>query len=155
MRLQLNVLNRSSLLEARQDLAKHPGLLVRVAGYSARLIAVLNAVPVGIWILLDSRNRSLLLSQTVVVVGGLEQAEDDRSLEVRGAALVFELATNGASDAVFIHLADVLKQVAGLGAPVIPLLEELLEPRSVGAEASGPLQTIKSSCHIPLSVWGR
>jgi len=87
----------------------------------------------------DFHNRSLLLSQAVVSVGSLEHAEDDRSLEVRGAALVFKLSTNGASDTVFIHLADVVKQVAGLGASFVPLLEELLELHSVGAEAPGAL----------------
>ncbi len=42
-------------------------------------------------------------------VGSLEQAEYDRALGVRGAALLFEVATNSAGDAVFIHLADVLE----------------------------------------------
>jgi hypothetical protein len=51
----------------------------------------------------------LLTGQAVVHVGSLEQAEYDRALGVRGAALLFEVATNGAGDAVFIHLADVLE----------------------------------------------
>jgi len=70
-----------------------------------------------------------------VLVGGLEQAEDARSPGARGAKLLFEVATHSAGDAVFIHLADVLEEVAVLGAAVIPLLEELLEPHPVGAEA--------------------
>jgi hypothetical protein len=92
------------------------------------------------------------MGQAVVHVGSLEQAEYDRALGVRGAALLFEVATNGAGDAVFIHLADVLEQVAGLGAPVIPLLEKLLQTHSMRAEASRPLGTAESSRLKPLSV---
>jgi len=44
MRLQLNVLDGPPLLEARQDLAKHPGLLVRVAGYSAYFVDLTREV---------------------------------------------------------------------------------------------------------------
>lgn len=88
--------------------------------------------------------RLLLPGQSIVPVGGLEQAEDARALGARGAALLIEVATHGAGDAVFVHLADVLEEVAVLGASVIPLLEELLEPHSVGSKASGPLETVKS-----------
>jgi len=88
--------------------------------------------------------RSLLPGQAIVTVGGLEQAEDAWALGAGGAALLIEVATHGAGDAVFVHLADVLEEVAVLGALVIPLLEELLEPHSVGSKASGPLETVKS-----------
>jgi len=90
--------------------------------------------------------------QAIVSVGGLEQAEDARALGARGAALLFEVATLGAGDAVFIHLADVLEEVAVLGASVIPLLEELLEPYPMGSEAFGPLETVKSPWPMPSSV---
>lgn len=89
--------------------------------------------------------RSLLPGQAIVTVGGLEQGEDARALGAGGAALLIEVATHGAGDAVFVHLADVLEEVAVLGALVIPLLEELLEPQPVGSKASGPLETVKSS----------
>ncbi|MCK4964013.1 MAG: hypothetical protein KAH98_00065 [Dehalococcoidia bacterium] len=88
--------------------------------------------------------RSLLPGQSIVIVGGLEQADDARALGARRAALLFEVITHGAGDAVFIHLADVLEEVTVLGALIIPLLEELLETHSMGSEAFGPLETVKS-----------
>ena len=35
MQAQLNVMDPAVLIEARDDPSKHPGLLVRVSGYSA------------------------------------------------------------------------------------------------------------------------
>lgn len=80
-----------------------------------------------------------------MIVGCLEQLEYARALDVReAAATALEVAANGAGDAVFIHLADVHEEFAVLGASVIPLLEELIEPHSMGAEALGPFKAVKS-----------
>jgi len=54
------------------------------------------------------------------------------------------VATHGAGDAVFIHLVNILEEVAALGASVIPLLQELLQPYPVGAEATGAMQAAES-----------
>ena len=80
----------------------------------------------------------------VVLVGGLDQAEDAGPLLVRGAALLFKVAANGTNHAVFVHLADVVKDVAGLRASFIPLFEEFLESDPMGAEASRPLEANES-----------
>lgn len=80
----------------------------------------------------------------VVLVGGLDQAEDAGTLLVRGTALLFKVAANGANHAVFVHLADVFKDVAGLRASFIPPFEELLESDPMSAEASRPLEADES-----------
>ena len=67
-------------------------------------------------------------------IGNLEQGEDAGALRV-GRAAGIEVAAHSAGDAIFIHLADVCKHIAGLSAAVVPLLKELLKLRPVGSEA--------------------
>ena len=74
----------------------------------------------------------------------LKQFHDAGPFSFNIAALLFEVSTNGASEAVFIHLADVVKDVARLSALVIPLFEELLESDPMSAEASRPLEANES-----------
>lgn len=79
-----------------------------------------------------------------MLVGGFQQTDDAGALEIWGTALLFKLAADGASKTVFVHLADVFKDVARLRASFIPLFEELLESKPVGAEASRPLEADES-----------
>jgi hypothetical protein len=88
----------------------------------------------------------------IMVVTGLEQVEYTRPPGVSGAALLFKVATYGAGDTVLVNLADVFEEVALHGASVIPILEELLEHYSMGTEASGPMDTVKSPCSMPSAV---
>ncbi len=88
----------------------------------------------------------------IMVVTGLEQIEYTRPPGVSGAALLFKVATYGAGDTVLVNLADVFEEVALHGASVIPILEELLEHYSMGTEASGPMDTVKSPCSMPSTV---
>jgi len=82
-------------------------------------------------------------------IGGFKQVEDIWALSIgSAAAAAFEIAADGAGDTVFIHLADVHEEVAVLSASVIPLLEELLQPRYMGAEASRPVETVESPDQI-------
>jgi hypothetical protein len=85
----------------------------------------------------------------IVVVTGLEQLEYSRPPGVSGAAFLFKVATDGAGDTVLVNLADVFEEVALRSASVIPILEELLKHYSMGTEASGPIETIKSPCPMP------
>jgi len=88
----------------------------------------------------------------IMVVTGLEQVEYTRPPGVSGAARFFKVATYGAGDTVLVNLADVFEEVALLGASVIPILEELLKYYSMGTEASGPMDTVKSPCPMPSAV---
>ncbi len=91
----------------------------------------------------------------VVGVAGIEQADDGGIPRVKGAALIFEMAAYSACDAVFVYFANILKTVAGPGAPVIPLFKELLVSGPVGARASGPSRTAESTCAITNCIRGR
>ena len=88
-------------------------------------------------------------------VAGIEQADYGVIPRVKGAALIFEMAAYRAGDAVFIYFADILKPVAALCAPVIPLFKELLISGSVGARASQPTRTAESTCAITNCIHGR
>jgi hypothetical protein len=94
--------------------------------------------------------RTGLLGETVVPVAGLQQADDAGPPGVKGAAFVPKATANGARDGVLVDLADVLEKVAALSAPVIPLLEELLDSCSVAAEACRPLKAVETSPIISL-----
>ncbi len=76
----------------------------------------------------------------VVLIGCLKQFHDAGPFSFNIAALMFEVSTNGASEAVFIHLADVVKDVTGLGALFIPLFEELLKANPMSTQTPGPLE---------------
>ena len=91
----------------------------------------------------------------VVGVAGVEQADDGGTIGVKGAALVPEMAAYGAGDAVSVHLAYVLKPVAGTGAAVIPLLEELLVSGPVATQAPAPIQTSESSRAVTFGIYRR
>jgi len=80
-----------------------------------------------------------------VLIGGLEQAEDAGTLEVALNTPPFKVATNGAGDAIFIHLANVFEEVAGLSASVVPILKELLKYRFMGSKASRPSEPVEPS----------
>jgi hypothetical protein len=68
----------------------------------------------------------------VVLVCCFEQFHHAGPFPFNIATLLFEVVTNSASKAVFVHLADVVKDVAGLGTPFIPLFEELLKADPMG-----------------------
>ena len=95
------------------------------------------------------RGRSLV-GVTVVPVAGLQQTDNAGPPGVKGEAFGLEAPANGAGDAVFVDLADIVEKIAALGAPVVPLLEEFLDPHSVGPEACGPLKPVEASSIVSL-----
>jgi len=88
----------------------------------------------------------------IMMVTGLEQVEYTRPPGVSGAARLVKVATDGAGDTVLVNLADVFEEVTLHGASVIPILEELLKHYSMGTEASGPMEIVKSPCSTPSAV---
>ena len=94
--------------------------------------------------------RNGLLGETVVAMASLQQADDAGPPGVKEAAFGPEATANGARDGILVDLTDILEKVAALGAPVIPLFEELLDPCSVAAEACRPLKPVETSTMISL-----